>query len=123
MPSLLFQYRFAGLVARAIKEQTIRPPRKRPIRVGDRLSLRAWADKPYRSKQIVLREATCSRVATIEIDETFQEIVFVVDGQRLEQEQWARLARDDGFACTTDMLNWFREVHGLPFRGVLISWA
>jgi hypothetical protein len=119
----MFQARFVGMVESGKKRQTIRRARQRPIRVGDRLSLRAWSDKPYRSKQIVLREATCSRVSTIEIDETFQEIVFVVDGQRLQQEQWARLARDDGFACTTDMLDWFRDVHGLPFRGVLISWA
>lgn len=123
MPSLMFQKRFAELVRLGEKRQTIRPLRKRPICVGDSLSLRRWADKPYRSKQIVLREATCSRVSTIEIDETFREIVFIVDGERLNQEQWSRLARDDGFACTTDMLDWFRAVHGLPFRGVLISWA
>jgi hypothetical protein len=119
----MFQKRFAELVYLGKKLQTIRPLRKRPIRVGDYLSLRRWVDKPYRSKQIVLAEATCSRVAAIEIDETFQEIMFIVDGKRLDQEQWARLARDDGFACTTDMLDWFRDVHGLPFRGVLISWA
>jgi hypothetical protein len=123
MPTLMFKERFADLVANGQKRQTIRPPRKRPISVGDKLSLRKWSGAAYRTPQVKLREATCERVSTIKIDGSFHEFTFIVDGKRLNQEQWSKLARADGFACTTDMLDWFRDTHGLPFEGVMIQWA
>lgn len=122
MTVLMFQPQFAPLVESGDKPHTIRPARKRLIRVGDRLSLRRWSGVAYRSKQVILRETRCKSLSAVYINETFQEIIFVVNGERLNQEQWVKLARDDGFACTTDMLDWFRKTHGLPFNGILITW-
>jgi hypothetical protein len=51
MKVLMFQPRFAPLVEAGTKTQTIRPVRRRPIVVGDELSLRAWTGLPYRSPQ------------------------------------------------------------------------
>ena len=120
---LLFQSRFAAMVASGTKCQTIRPIRKRPIWPGDRLLLRTWTGKPYRSPQKDLREAVCTDVQAIHIDETHSEYVFSVGGQELDVIAWALLSRKDGFACTSDLMVFFREVHGLPFDGVLIRWA
>lgn len=118
----MFQSRFADALMDGAKTTTIRPVRKAPIVAGDKLSLRRWVDKPYRSKQVVLREAECTRVASIVMHRTFSEFLFLVDGKQLDAIQWAALARADGFSCTTDMLDWFEAMHGLPFRGVLIQW-
>lgn len=123
MPVLMFKEQFAAKVERGEKLQTIRPPRKRPIKPGDKLSLRKWSGAAYRSKHVKLREATCERVSLIVLDETPWEFVFEVDGRRLVQDQWAKLAREDGFNCTTEMLDWFKKTHGLPFEGVMIQWA
>lgn len=122
MAVLIFGERFASAVATGTKQQTIRPSRPRGIREGHRFSLRKWENKAYRSRQVELREAICTQIGTIEIDESFREFKFIVDGQRLTQDQWAKLARDDGFDCTTDMLDWFRKTYGLPFEGFLIQW-
>lgn len=122
MAVIMFQPRFAALVLNGQKQQTIRPIGKRKIEAGMKLSLRRWEDKPYRSKQVVLKEAVCSKVSSIWISESYQEFTFIVDGVRLNQEQWSALCRADGFDCTTDLLDWFEKTHGLPFEGRLIQW-
>jgi hypothetical protein len=107
MPILLFQPQFHEAVLTGTKRQTIRPPRKRPIRPGDRLSLRAWTGAPYRSKQRELRQAICECVERIEIGEDFADN--------------AEAARD-GFPSASAMRDWFRAQHGLPFVGDRIAW-
>lgn len=107
MPTLLFRPQFHEAVRSGEKRQTIRPPRKRPIMPGDRLSLRAWAGAPYRSKQRELRQAICERVERIEIGEDFADN--------------AEAARD-GFPNAAAMRDWFRVHHSLPFVGDRISW-
>lgn len=62
MTVLLFEPRFWESVATGHKVHSIRPKRKRPINVGDALSLRGWEGKPYRSKQRVLCEESRWRV-------------------------------------------------------------
>lgn len=123
MAVLMFKEQFAAKVLDGTKRQTIRPRRKRPIKPGDSLSLRKWSGAAYRSKQVRLIDAVCEKVQTIHIGDYTREFVFVVDGQRLIQEQWAKLARADGFNCTTDMLDWFENTHGLPFEGEIIHWG
>lgn len=122
MAVIMFQQRFADLVQSGKKNQTIRPIGKRKIEAGMKLSLRKWSDKAYRSKQIILKETVCTKVSSITINESFKEFTFIVDGVRLNQEQWSKLCRADGFDCTTDLLKWFEEAHGLPFEGRLIQW-
>lgn len=107
MPTIMFQPQFHSAVQSGDKQQTIRPPRKRPIRTGDRLSLRAWTGAPYRSKQRELRAAICQDVQPIEIGADFDD-----DDEALR----------DGFGTAGEMRDWFARVHGLPFRGVRVSW-
>jgi hypothetical protein len=124
MTVLMFKERFAALVREGSKPHTIRPERKRPIKVGDALSLRQWSGAAYRSKQIVLREAVCIAVQPIRIDAMCDGGEIYIDHTvRLSTPGRAHLARRDGFVCCSDMLAWFEEVHGLPFHGVLISWG
>ncbi len=113
----LFQPRFAELVASGRKLQTVRPvPRRRP-RPGDTLSLRAWSGKPYRSPQRILATAEVESVCdlTLDADE------LTIDGHpiNLARDTFARV---DGFADFADMVAWFRAQHGLPFRGIVITW-
>ena len=108
MPTLLFSRRFAPAVEAGTKRQTIRPPRKRPIRAGDQLSLREWTGAPYRSKQRTLGFGVCMSVEPVEIGLDFAD----------DEE-----SRRDGFADAADMRQWFEATHGLPFHGLRISWA
>lgn len=110
---------FAPLVLSGEKCQTVRPTPKRMPKVGDRLILRRWLGKPYRSKQLTLREATITRIAAIKMNAA----AVMVDGcVLLGDEEWA-FARADGFNTPQDMTEWFNATHGLPFEGVVIYWS
>lgn len=111
MKVIMFQPRFAPLVASGVKPYTIRKPRKNPIKVGDKLSLRTWTGKPYRSKQKILRDTVCVNVEPFKMDTHF-----------IWQLGSDDLAKRDGFADAGDMVRWFKDTHGLPFEGVLIEW-
>lgn len=108
MPVLMFEPKFHRAVEAGKKCQTIRSPRKRPIRPGDQLSLRAWTGAPYRSPQRELRKAICQDVQQIIVGEDFSD----------DEE-----ARRDGFSAAIEMREWFARVHGLPFVGDRITWA
>jgi len=113
----MFQPQFADLVKAGTKCQTIRPVRKNgPIRIGQPLSLRAWTGKPYRSKQVELRQVICRFTCHLRID---------LDGITWPREpvmSVKELARTDGFVTFAAMQLWFEKIHGLPFTGVLIQW-
>lgn len=127
MPSLNFEARFAGLVSSGRKTQTIRAPRKCPIKVGDTLHLFTGQRHPGCRKLGIGR---CTGVQAIKIDEsTGFEVVEespvqpVLRVRRLSDREAARLARADGFSSTREMVDWFRDRHGLPFRGHVIRWV
>lgn len=124
MPTIMFQNRFADSVAAGTKLQTIRPPRKRQIVAGDKLSLRKWADKAYRSPQIVLREATCISCEFVLIGHHIRlgNSIFMRD-KFLEPVELERFAKADGFDSFYEMFNWFSQTHGMPFHGILIRWG
>lgn len=108
----LFQPRFASLVESGVKLQTLRKTPKRMPKVGSKISLRVWTGNPYRSKQRVLKESIITRVEP-----------FDLDAMRLDEPaKRDAFARADGFADWADMLAWFVQTHGLPFRGILIAW-
>lgn len=111
----LFQPRFAALVEAGTKTQTVRPWPSRMPKAGDKISLRAWTGKPYRSKQRVLREAVITACLPVDISEHSVAVNSCV-------EICDDFARADGFLNFNDMAAWFQEVHGLPFYGVLIRW-
>lgn len=123
MKTLTFKPEFAEAVRDGRKTQTIRPVRKVPVKEGDALSLRMWSDLPYRSKQVVLREAVC--VETVPIRITDRSIVVGTGPHAHEYNTMGGLdaqAQLDGFPDFPAMAAWFQRVHGLPFSGVLISW-
>jgi hypothetical protein len=127
MKVITFKPQFAPLVHAGVKRQTIRPPQKRPLVVGQSVSLREWSGKPYRSPQRVLRdEVRITEVTPITITETY--VMFTpVDGRAAFAIWWNddkinEFARADGFASWVEMREWFDAQHGLPFVGVLIKW-
>lgn len=116
MPALNFQKQFADKVERGEKRQTIRKKKKHPIKAGDKLYLYTG----MRTKQCrKLGEEVCKKVYKFGIDSDeevyFDECVLI----GIEKEQ---LAKDDGFECAADMIDWFKNTHGLPFFGQVILW-
>ena len=117
MPSLNFMERFAGMVERGEKMQTIRRVRKRPIKVGDTLQLYTG----QRSKACrKLGVGRCTRVREIRL--TAIGFSDRIDGVILSPQERFRLAEDDGFEFIEDFMAFFRGRYGLPFEGVLIEW-
>lgn len=114
----MFKPQFASLVEQGQKLQTVRPTPKRRPAPGDTISLRAWTDKPYRSKQRILATGTIEQVSDIEI---YGDSIHLA-GRRLTNQQRELFAIADGFATFNDMAEWFRHTHDLPFEGILIHW-
>lgn len=111
----MFKEQFAEKVKNGDKCQTCRPfPARLPLE-GMKISLRKWSGKPYRSKQVVLRESRVTRVATFEIKKTG----IIVAGYAEPMDDFARA---DGFADFFEMRDWFQAQHGLPFYGIVIYW-
>lgn len=117
-----FKPQFCPLVEAGLKCQTVRPTPKRMPKVGDRISLREWTGKPYRSKQRVLRESTITAVEKISLLDTGRELLMYVNESELHPEQINAFAKADGFAHGIEMFIWFETKHGLPFEGVVIKW-
>lgn len=123
MNVFVFQNRFEAPILAGRKPHTIRGHRrdgKPRARVGETISLRVWTGKPYRSKQREFARAVVTAVfpvriydCGIQLHATRREVLWY--GQQ-------RIARQDGFAGFTEMLEWFRSTHGLPFEGVLVKW-
>jgi len=115
----MFKPQFAPLVKSGVKCQTVRPLPARMPKAGDFISLRVWKNKPYRSPQVVLKEATITEVKTVEIG--FNHIA--VDQFHLTPAQQDAFAKSDGFQTSGELMSWFHRTHGLPFNGVVIKWA
>ena len=112
VPALNFQKRFVQLINSGHKTSTIRPERKRPIRVEDRLLLYTGMRTAQCRK---LADAVCIAVDRVEITETTVHIAGV-------EQEIHTFAQRDGFRNTLDMLSWFKKTHRLPFRGYIITW-
>jgi len=116
---IMCQERFVNAIRAGTKRQTIRPPRKRKISVGDKLSIRRWTGKPYRSKQEIIRETEAVRVEAIR---------FGFDYMHFESMWFTSVNRDafaraDGFQDFDTMLAWFWKTHGPgEFSGICIYW-
>lgn len=121
----MFKPQFSGMVERGEKLQTVRPTPKRMPKPGDKISLRAWSDKPYRSKQKLLNEGIITRVTRIEITNDGVTLLPETNMAATLRVQVPRgsFAIADGFSCWEEMRQWFERQHGLPFDGVLISWT
>lgn len=114
--NIMFQPQFEPMILSGRKPHTIRPTRKRPLKVGTLLSLRVWTGKPYRSKQREFAKATVEGVDRIRITrKTIRR-----NGSRLNNYEMGELAWKDGFRSLEDLQFWFENTHGLPFTGELI---
>lgn len=116
---LMFMPQFHDLVKRGLKCKTIRPVRKRPPALGDHLSLRVWAAKPYRSKQREIAVGVVTEVAEVDLRPDGE---IRVNGSHLVKAVRSSVAVGDGFKDTDDMLECCESRYGLPFRGTLIRW-
>jgi hypothetical protein len=130
----LFKPRFADMVRRGVKTQTVRPVPKRMPAAGDLIECRYWSGKPYRSKQEWCAEGRIVRVCQAIVCEHEILIGEGIEGAPMGGgvvvERWAsgefpdkeEFARADGFDSWEEMREWFRVEHGLPFTGILIQW-
>lgn len=112
----MFQQQFVDAIRSGAKTQTIRKTAR--CKAGDMLSLRHWADKAYRSKQILITMAQCQSVEDVCID---WRGVIIGSNYCL----WPKMddfAQSDGFANFKAMCEWFESTHGLPFCGQVIKW-
>lgn len=115
----MFKPQFAGLVMSGQKCQTIRPIPKRMPKSGDRIILRMWTGKPYRSPQRTLLETNVSKVHPVQI---LGNGGIILDGRLLTLDQEWTFAKHDGFNSPKDLFDWFNTEHGLPFDGIVIYW-
>ena len=125
---LLFERRFVEPLVARTKLHTIRPPRKRPIAVGDFIDMRYWAGKPYRSKQVKIGGSVVTAVRTIRLERNrnipcvdFKQIE--INGVALLIADAEALAARDGFSTLGEMLDWHAENYGLGRDLTLIEWG
>lgn len=126
MPALNFKAQFADDVEFGSKRQTVRAPRKDGrdhCKVGDTIKLYTG----MRTKACrLLGEAKVTSIRKIWMDG----VSMTLDGQHVPSAVYDRhspmtdneFAEADGFDSFMDMADWFRNVHGLPFEGVVIAW-
>jgi hypothetical protein len=115
MPAYNFKSQFASAVVSGRKQQTIRAKRKTPPRVGQLAHC-----------FVGMRTRNCRRLGSWPIcsvnDVEILRHGVVVDGKEFFPIALDFFAVADGFRHWIEMRDWFERVHGLPFRGDLISW-
>jgi hypothetical protein len=117
MPAISFSSdAFRIKILEGKKRQTIRNPRKNPIKAGDSLHL---FYKQRTSECMKLGIASCLSVTDIEIHECCLYIggLAVCTEQRMHE-----FAVADGFQDWEGLIQWFKVSEGKPFKGVLIKW-
>lgn len=117
MPAYNYKVRFSVLVEEGLKTQTIRKKRKRPTKEGDTL----YHYVGMRTKKCrKLLESICEGVAAVEIGVGG----ICTDGKMMliGSPNADIFAEDDGFDNSEEMIQWFKETHGLPFKGEVIYW-
>ena len=102
----------ARRVAAGRKDQTIRPLQRSATRVGDLLHL--WEG----TRHTAVRKLGVGRVIKV------GRITVPDDarGPSFQGEGAAALARREGFRDWPEMRAFIRQMHGLPFTGLLIRW-
>jgi hypothetical protein len=112
MRVILCQWRFEQPIQLGIKRSTIR--RNARCVPGQTLSLRRWQGKPYRSKQILLKEVECTAVTPISLGLNDRGDFYVIrNGCSLTTSQVEALAKLEGFDSAADLSDWFRHNHQL----------
>jgi hypothetical protein len=70
----------------------------------------------------VLKDSICMSVLPVSLGHGADNSGISIDGEELNVHARLTLARLDGFSNAFEMLDWFRNVHGLPFEGEIIQW-
>lgn len=118
MPAYNFQSRFADQVRCSLKNSTIRAHRKDGRRPKPGQTLYLYTG--MRTKKChLLRKPICRRVSAVRITRRGR---IAVRGHWLRPAERMNLAAKDGFACSYDLVTWFKRNHSLPFSGLLIEW-
>lgn len=118
MPAINFKKEFAVAVEHGLKHQTIRAPRRdgRPTAtIGATLFLYTGMRSNSCRK---LAEAVCTNTSQIVITENPYRVI--VNGAEVVDDEAFAVA--DGFDSAMEFYDFFDDVHGLPFEGVLIEW-
>lgn len=120
MPALSFQPRFVQPILDGVKDQTIRAPRKVPIRPGQTLHL-----------FMGMRTKHCRRIATVMciavLPVTIRPFLY---GGGVDLAGWGEdgmdlelFARRDGFGSWAEMCDFWQDTHGaLAFTGNVYRW-
>lgn len=124
MPILNFKSCYAAAIESGTKRQTIRRPRKRPIKVGDELFLyTGLRTKLVRKLKIkgqymktlfayVYCDPICTQVGTVSFDPP---LGIIVDGRRLYFKDAHAFAVADGFQTVPGMMSFFLETYPEDF--------
>jgi len=116
MPPLNFYPQFADQVESGQKLQSIRKIGGIPWKVGDKAHLFTGLRTKACRKLGVGVVADIVRVAIAE------HVLWVDQDFFTQWRSFDKFAQADGFSHWNEMTDWFREIHGLPFHGVLIRW-
>ena len=115
MPAYNFQERFVPFILSGAKTHTIRRPRLRPTKRGDRLYL---FTRMRQCRCRLILDTECTGVLPVFITEVHLQLAH----KRLSEPDADRFARADGFVDYAAMKAFFRKQYGLPFRAEAISW-
>lgn len=119
MPALNFKRRFGEAVRSGQKRQTIRAPRKdnRDPQAGETLYLY----EGLRTRGVrVLGVTTCETARSIQINATGG---CWIEGKELNETQRDIVAIADGFEQWSELVEFFKQTHGLPFDGFVYTWG
>jgi hypothetical protein len=124
---MAFQPMFWDAIRSGVKTSTIRPPRKRPICVGDYIQPYGWTGLPYRSKTVLIfrpvkvTASWCMSISLSGVSVNGDDDDLVL----LNHFTLTELAVREGFGHASAMLEWFRQHHRTdlrPFSGVNYRW-
>lgn len=115
-----FKSQFAPLIETGHKTQTIRSiGKRRPPVPGEELQLYTGQRTKY-CRKLLSPDPLCLSVTLILIH---YELGIKLDDRWLTRDECEALAVADGFDSYSAFFRFFKDTHGLPFKGVLIQWA
>lgn len=115
MPAYNFMPDFVPAIESGQKTHTMRRPRKRPTKVGDRLLL--FTGMRRAGCRLIL-DTVCKSVLPVTVTEDYLQIAH----RKLSVTDTRHFARADGFRDYAGMLAFFRKQYGLPVKLECISW-
>lgn len=117
-----FQARFAPMVERGEKRQTIRAVgKRRHAHVGEPVQLYTGM-RTKACRKLIEPDPVCVERYDIRLTDLGLEFWDVRGDLHFSAMSPRLFANRDGFRDFDEMLEFFEGAHGLPFQGVLIGW-